>query len=279
MVLALWLLLTCSLVFGIYKNFTAIDQHTTHEKIVVQEKVVNTSGVESFTKDFAREYFSWKNNKEVIEKRMSTLGQYLTEEGLALSKDMVRADIPTSSEVQEVKILDVEKHSEEFVVSFLVDQKVVEGKKTQSISSAYRVMIFEDEKGNHIVTSLPTMIAKPDKAKYEVKQVENDSEIDAKTTEEITEFLETFFKIYPTASENELDYYVKSDAMQPINSNLKFVEIFNTVFQGIGEDIQVNVDVKYCDVFSKAINYFQYRLKIQKYGTWMIIESKKKICN
>ncbi|MCB8516387.1 conjugal transfer protein [Enterococcus durans] len=268
MVLALWLLLTCSLVFGIYKNFTAIDQHTTHEKIVVQEKVVNTSGVESFTKDFAREYFSWKNNKEVIEKRMSTLGQYLTEEGLALSKDMVRADIPTSSEVQEVKILDVEKHSEEFVVSFLVDQKVVEGKKTQSISSAYRVMIFEDEKGNHIVTSLPTMIAKPDKAKYEVRQVENDSEIDAKTTEEITEFLETFFKIYPTASENELDYYVKSDAMQPINSNLKFVEIFNTVFQGIGEDIQVNVDVKYCDVFSKAINYFQYRLKIQKYGTW-----------
>ncbi len=240
---------------------------------------MNTSGVESFTKDFAREYFSWKNNKEVIEKRMSTLGQYLTEEGLALSKDMVRADIPTSSEVQEVKILDVEKHSEEFVVSFLVDQKVVEGKKTQSISSAYRVMIFEDEKGNHIVTSLPTMIAKPDKAKYEVKQVENDSEIDAKTTEEITEFLETFFKIYPTASENELDYYVKSDAMQPINSNLKFVEIFNTVFQGIGEDIQVNVDVKYCDVFSKAINYFQYRLKIQKYGTWMIIESKKKICN
>lgn len=276
MVLALWLLLTCSLVFGIYKNFTAIDQHTTLEKIVVQEKVVNTSGVESFTKDFAREYFSWKNNKEVIEKRMSTLGQYLTEEGLALSKDMVRADIPTSSEVQEVKILDVEKHSEEFVVSFLVDQKVVEGKKTQSISSAYGVMIFEDEKGNHIVTSLPTMIAKPDKAKYEVKQVENDSEIDAKTTEEITEFLETFFKIYPTASENELDYYVKSDAMQPINSNLKFVEIFNTVFQGIGEDIQVNVDVKYCDVFSKAINYFQYRLKIQKYGTWMIIESKKR---
>ena len=32
MVLALWLLLSCSLAFGIYKNFTAIDQHTTHVK-------------------------------------------------------------------------------------------------------------------------------------------------------------------------------------------------------------------------------------------------------
>jgi len=34
---ALWLLLSRSLVFGIYKNFTAIDQHTTHEKEIVKE--------------------------------------------------------------------------------------------------------------------------------------------------------------------------------------------------------------------------------------------------
>lgn len=247
MVLALWLLLSCSLAFGIYKNFTAIDQHTTHEKVVVKEKVVNTSGVESFTKDFAKEYFSWKNNKEVIEKRMSNLGQYLTEEGLALSQDMVRADIPTSSEVQEVKILDVEKRSEEFVVSFLVDQKITEGKKAQQVSSAYRVTIFEDEKGNHIVTSLPTMIAKPDKAKYEAKQVESDSEIDAKTTGEITEFLETFFKLYPTASKNELEYYVENDVMRPINVNLKFVELVNSVFFKDGNNIQAKINVKYLD--------------------------------
>ena len=57
MVLVLWLLLS-SLSFGIYKNFTAIDQHTTHEKVVVKEKIVNTSGVENFTVDFAKEYFS-----------------------------------------------------------------------------------------------------------------------------------------------------------------------------------------------------------------------------
>ena len=60
MVLVLWLLLLSSLSFGIYKNFTAIDQHTTHEKVVVKEKIVNTSGVENFTVDFAKEYFSWK---------------------------------------------------------------------------------------------------------------------------------------------------------------------------------------------------------------------------
>ncbi|EIJ4771184.1 conjugal transfer protein [Listeria monocytogenes] len=270
MVLALWLLLSCSLAFGIYKNFTAIDQHTTHEKVVVKEKVVNTSGVESFTEDFAKEYFSWKNNKEVAEKRMNTLGQYLTEEGLALSQDMVRADIPTSSEVKSVKILDVEKNSVEFVVSFLVEQKITEGKKTQSISSAYRVTIFEDEKGNHIVTSLPTMVAKPDKAKYEAKQVESDSEIDAKTTEEITEFLETFFKLYPTASEKELEYYVENNVIQPINTNLQFVEITNPIYFETKDSVRVKVIVKYLDDVEKVTHDFQYNLLLSKGENWKI---------
>ncbi|MFZ8765831.1 conjugal transfer protein [Enterococcus asini] len=271
MVLALWLLLSCSLAFGIYKNFTAIDQHTTHEKVVVKEKVVNTSGVESFTKNFAKEYFSWKNNKEVIEKRMNTLEQYLTEEGLALSQDMVRTDIPTSSEVQSVKIQNVEKGSEEFTVSFLVEQKITEGKKTQSISSAYRVTIFEDENRNHIVTSLPTMIAKPDKAQYKVKQVESDSKIDSKTTEEITEFLETFFKLYPTASEKELEYYVEDDEMQPIDGKLRFVELVNIIFQKRGESILTNIVVKYLDDNGKTTINYQYQLILKKFENWKII--------
>ncbi|ETC92021.1 conjugative transposon protein [Enterococcus faecalis PF3] len=272
MVLALWLLLSCSLAFGVYKNFTAIDQHTTHEKVVIKEKVVNTSGVESFTEDFVKEYFSWKNNKEAIEKRMSNLEQYLTENGLALIQDMVRADIPTSSEVQSVKILDVEKHSEEFVVSFLVEQQITEGKKTQSISSAYRVTIFEDENRNHIVTSLPTMIGKPDKTKYEARQVENDSEIDAKTTEEITEFLETFFNLYPAASEKELEYYVENKAIQPINSNLKFIELVNPIFQKKGNKIQGELCIKYLNNTTKVSSTFQYTLFLKKFKNWKIVD-------
>ena len=274
MVLALWLLLSCSLTFGVYKNFTAIDQHTTHEKVVIKEKVVNTSGIENFTKDFSKEYFSWKNNKEAIEKRMNNLEQYLTEEGFALSQDMVRADIPTNSEVQSVKVLDVEKSSEEFVVSFLVEQKITEGKKAQSISSAYRVTIFEDENRNYIVTSLPTMIAKPDRAKYKTKQVENDSKIDAKTTEEIAEFLETFFKLYPSASEKELEYYVENDAMRPINIDLKFSKLEDPVYLQNGKKILVSTKIKYLDNVSKTTSYFQYKLVLQKNGNWKIVDVK-----
>lgn len=274
MVFALWLLLSCSLAFGIYKNFTAIDQHTTHVKMVVKEKVINTSGVESFTKNFVKEYFSWKNNKEVIEKRMSNLGQYLTEEGLALSQDMVRVDIPTSSEVNSVKILDVEKRSKDFVVSFLVDQKITEGKKSEQISSAYRVKIFEDEKENHIVTSLPTMISKPGKAKYEVKQVESDSDIDAKTTQEITEFLETFFKLYPTASEKELEYYSENESMSQVSSDLRFVEITNPIYLEKDGSVQVKIVVKYLNEIEKVTNSFQYNLLLNKEENWKIINGE-----
>lgn len=249
-------------------------QHTTHVKMVVKEKVINTSGVESFTKNFVKEYFSWKNNKEVIEKRMSNLGQYLTEEGLALSQDMVRVDIPTSSEVNSVKILDVEKRSKDFVVSFLVDQKITEGKKSEQISSAYRVKIFEDEKENHIVTSLPTMISKPGKAKYEVKQVESDSDIDAKTTQEITEFLETFFKLYPTASEKELEYYSENESMSQVSSDLRFVEITNPIYLEKDGSVQVKIVVKYLNEIEKVTNSFQYNLLLNKEENWKIINGE-----
>lgn len=48
MVIILWCILILSVVFGIYKNFTAIDKHTVHEKKVIQEKMTDTNAVENF---------------------------------------------------------------------------------------------------------------------------------------------------------------------------------------------------------------------------------------
>ena len=115
------------------------------------------------------------------------------------------------------------------------------------------------------------MIGKPEKVKYEIKQVENDSEIDAKTTEEITEFLETFFKIYPTASAKELEYYVENDVMQPINSNLNFVELVSPIYQRKGDVIQTIVVVKYLNNTSKIMHNFEYNIILQEVENWKII--------
>ena len=39
-VIALWLVLIASVSFGVYKNFTAIDMHTVHEKEVIEQRII-----------------------------------------------------------------------------------------------------------------------------------------------------------------------------------------------------------------------------------------------
>ena len=46
-VIALWLVLIASVSFGVYKNFTAIDMHTVHEKKIIEERIVDTNKIEN----------------------------------------------------------------------------------------------------------------------------------------------------------------------------------------------------------------------------------------
>ena len=50
-VIALWAVLIASVSFGVYKNFTAIDQHTTHEKEIIELRLQDTNGIENFVKN------------------------------------------------------------------------------------------------------------------------------------------------------------------------------------------------------------------------------------
>ena len=65
-VIALWLLLIVSVSFGVYKNFTAIDMHTVHEKEVIEQRIVDTNKIENFVKAFAKCYYSWSNSQKPL---------------------------------------------------------------------------------------------------------------------------------------------------------------------------------------------------------------------
>ena len=93
-----------SVTFGIYKNFTAIDRHTVHEKEVIETKIVDTNRIESFVTAFAIDYYTWQQDQAAIDRRNEQLKSYLTEELQQLNLEMVRSDIPTSSTVQRVQI-------------------------------------------------------------------------------------------------------------------------------------------------------------------------------
>ncbi|GAY76763.1 hypothetical protein NBRC111894_2317 [Sporolactobacillus inulinus] len=118
-VIFLWILLISSVAFGIYKNFTAINRHTVHETKVIEKQVININPIENFIKNFAKVYYSWKNNQNVIDQRTEALKGYLTKELQDLNIDTIRRDIPTSSSVNDVEIWKVRQIDEhEYAVIF-----------------------------------------------------------------------------------------------------------------------------------------------------------------
>ena len=270
-VIALWLVLIASVSFGVYKNFTAIDMHTVHEKEVIEQRIIDTNKIENFVKAFVKSYYSWSNTQESIDARTAAINNYLTKSLQDLNVDTVRQDIPTSSTVTDVKIWDIEQAgTDDFTVVYSVDQTVTEGETSIGYTSAYMVVVHVDGDGNMVITQNPTISSTPTKSSYEPKAKE--SEVDAATTEEVTEFLETFFKLYPTATEKELAYYVSGNVLAPVNCDYVFSELVNPIFTQDGEQVKVSVSVKYLDQRTKATQISQFDLTLEKDSNWKIVK-------
>lgn len=272
-VIALWLLLIVSVSFGVYKNFTAIDMHTVHEKEVIEQRIVDTNKIENFVKAFAKCYYSWSNSQEAIDARTNKISQYLTKELQDLNVDTVRADIPTSSTATDVKIWDIEQTNEnDFTVTYSVDQTVTEGEKSTQYTSAYIVVVYVDDNGDMVITQNPTISSIPIKSSYEPTMKQSDGTVDAATISEVNEFLGTFFKLYPTATEQELAYYVSGNVLEPVNREYTFLELVNPVFTSDGEQVKVSVAVKYLDQRTKATQISQFDLVLKKTGgNWKVV--------
>lgn len=273
-VIVLWVLLITSVTFGIYKNFTAIDRHTVHEKETIKEKVADTNSIEQFVKDYAEIYYSWDNNKKSLEKRLKSLENYTTDELQALNMEGVRADVPTCSKVAEVKVWNVEtteKHK--YKVTFSVEQQITEGDKKKTYTSFYETTVYQETDGSMVIIQNPTIRGAYEKSGYEAKTVENDGSVDANQQEEINEFLETFFKLYPTASEKELAYYVKENVLEPINNDAYLYS--ESQVQGCTKEdkgVRVKVNVTYLNQQTKEQQVSQFDLLLEKDNNWMIVK-------
>lgn len=270
--IALWVLLIGSVSFGVYKNFTAIDLHTVHEKEVIEKQIVDTNKVESYVESFAIEYFSWQQSQESIDKRNERLKHYLIEDLQLLNADMVRVDIPTSSAVRRVQIWNVSEVSDtDFKVLFSVEQQLTEGEAKKNVLSTYTVVVHMDKAGDMVIVQNPTMSSKPEKSDYKPKQVESDGTVDAMMGEEINSFLETFFKLYPKLTDKELAYYVSNNALPTINKDYVFAELVNPVYAMKDNNVTAVVTVKYLDQETKVTQFSQYELQLEKAENWKIV--------
>ena len=97
------------------------------------------------------------------------------------------------------------------------------------------------------------------------------------TVKDATAFLETFFKLYPTATEKELAYYVKDGVLAPVSGDYAFSELVNPVFTEDGDNLKVSVSVKYLDNKSKMTQISQYELVLHKDDNWKIVEQEKRL--
>ena len=140
-----------------------------------------------------------------------------------------------------------------------------------NISSDYTVKVHVDENGDMVIIQNPTLAPAIQKSEYEPKKQEGDASVDADTTADATAFLETFFKLYPTATETELAYYVAGNVLEPINGDYIYSELVNPVFTKDGDNVKVKVAVKFIDNQTKATQVSQYELTLHKDSNWKIV--------
>ena len=271
-VLLLWAVLLASTSFGVYKNFTAIDTHTVHEKEIIQLRLNDTNGIENFVKNFAKAYYSWDTSKEAIEARTTEISKYLTKELQDLNADTIRTDIPTSATVTNVLVWNVEQSGmNDFTVAYEVDQQIKEGEQTSNVKATYTVKVHVDADGDMVIVQNPTLAPAIEKSDYEPKTSEADASVDADTVNDATAFLETFFKLYPTATEKELAYYVLGNVIEPIGRDYLYSELVNPIFIKDGDNVKVKVAVKFIDNQTKATQVSQYELVLHKDSNWKIV--------
>ena len=274
-VIAMWLLFVCGFAFAVYKNFTAIDTHTVHEKEIVEWRVEDTSGVEAFVRNFAKTYYSWSGNKDSVAQRTDALTGYLTEDLQRLTADTVRSDVAVSSSVQDVQIWSVEQNGSEndFAIVFTVAQTISDGKKKDTVSSVYKTAVHKDENGDMVITQAPTITGKPAKSAYTPKAAEPDGTVSAADSEDITDFLITFFTLYPTATEKELSYYVSGDSMPPVKcADYTFSQLKSTVLNKNGDTVTATVAVEYLDSVTQMTQISQFELVLKLVdGNWKIV--------
>ena len=273
-VIALWILLAVSFSFAVFKNFTAIDTHTIHETKVIEKEYMDTHNVENFVEKFAKVYYSWEQSSTSIDSRTKALKNYLTEELQALNNDTVRKDIPVSSSLQNFQIWSVKNTGNHtFDVTYSVEQLITEGESKKNVQSAYFVSVYVDSDENMVIIKNPTITSIPSKSSYQPKIIENDGTVDSVTANEINDFLTTFFKLYPTATQKELSYYVTDGILKPVGKEYVFQELVNPIYNRKENQVTAVLAVKYLDPQTKATQVSQFSLTLEKNdGNWKIVK-------
>lgn len=272
LVKACWVVAACSLAFGVYKNFTAVDKVTVKEEKTIVEKIENYTGLEAFVENFAEIYFAYSPDSARQTERKGLLESYM-------QPSLVQMNSGNSYSESEVTVQDVQTWAVEQVYGTDHDYEVlftvVLKSGDQAELTAYTVDVhFEDQK--YVIVKNPTVTSVPQISGYEREPLQSSDQVRAEDREKVETFLETFFKIYPTASEKELAYYCKDEGVRPIGKAYVLNSIDNVAIQVREDGYKVECYVSYIDEMLgiSVLNQYQLSLVPQESGE-LIIESMR----
>ena len=140
--------------------------------------------------------------------------------------------------------------------------------------TCYIVRVHLDESGGLVIVRNPTVCGWPEKSAYTPAAHQSDGSVDAYTMDEIEGFLNTFFALYPQASENELAYYAKAGTMDEIDADYVYGGLLNPVYYREEGRTMVHVYVRYLDQDAKMTQISEYSLTLEKGDNWKIVEAE-----
>lgn len=269
---ACWVVAACSLAFGVYKNFTAVDKVTVKEEKTVVEKIENYTGLEAFVENFAEIYFAYSPDSAQQTERKGLLESYMQPSLVQLNSGNAYAEAEvTVQDVQTWAVEQVPGTDHDYEVLFTVVLKSGD----QVELNAYTVDVHcEDQQ--YVIVKNPTVTSVPQISGYEREPLQSSDQVRAEDREKVETFLETFFKIYPTASEKELAYYCKDEGVRPIGKAYVLNSIDNVTIQVREDGYEVECYVSYIDEMLgiSVLNQYQLSLVPQESGE-LIIEAMR----
>ncbi|MGL9970961.1 conjugal transfer protein [Enterococcus sp. DIV1420a] len=251
-----WLLLVFSVCFGVYNNLTVVSTHTVHEKEVIKEQLIDTTGLQSYVKGFATTYFTVSPTSNEQQKQKEALSYYLSDTVSPSIYKEVKEKV-TAEDVEILQIIENKNEKNRYSVLFKLLLKTT----NDAFMRAYSVDVYAHN-NQFLIVKLPILASMPNKALLEIAKPAMSSSIDATTRETVEGFLTTFFTVYPKADEKELIYYGKQ--IQPIHENLTFLEITNPQMTETKEQVEVTCTVVYKDNETKLLLEMPYQLSLEK---------------
>ncbi|KML32371.1 conjugal transfer protein [Rossellomorea marisflavi] len=260
------------------------------QEVSKEKNLAASEGGQSFSENFAKEYFNWEREGDKIKDRADRLAPYIAD-GLDEQAGLSYEGMEWSSKLHDAQVWNVEATGEDTALVTLrvshelqkvtpPDKEAVEKAKKdkkdppepkEETSGPHEKFInipVKTDGRSFVVHQIPYFVASPKKPDIKADSTVNEKGKvdDPKIREEATSFLNTFFKVYTTGTQEELSYYIEENSIQSMNGIMTFKEVQNLIVKNgqQKDDYDVTVTVLFTENESMGQVAYPYQLTITK---------------